>query len=496
MSTRRWPWLTSLPTPPHRPRRRPRVGPHHGRPAVLACALVLAVIGAIGAIAVPASAQQSLRLQYRTSATGATADQVEPWFNLLNDSSGAVPLNEVKIRYYFKADSPTQQYRFACSWAVVSCSTVTGTFGTISPGTSTADRYLEVGFTSGSLAPGAQTGDLQLRFYRADWQRINQSDDYSFAPDRTSYGDWTKVTVYRNGTLVWGTAPTGGDPTETPTATPTVTPTTPGGDGVVFDDFSYTDSNDPAITAHNWTVRSYVGGPGVPGASWPKGNVTFPTISGANKAMQLRAVTDGTASGTQQAELYHQRKFFEGTYAARVKFSDAPASGPDGDNVVQTFFTITPLAFDLDPDYGELDFEYLPNGGWGAQGPIMYTTTWETYRNDPWLAVNTHTETVTSYDGWHTLVMQVSGGTVRYYIDGALFAEHGGIYYPETPMSVNFNLWFINDGLLGSSAQRSYVEQVDWFYHTKNEVVSPAQVDARVNGYRSSSTTWVDTVAG
>ncbi|GAA2845877.1 cellulose binding domain-containing protein [Streptosporangium fragile] len=445
----------------------------------------------IGAVAAPADAAQPLRLQYKTSATGATADQAEPWFTLVNDGGSAVSLSGVKIRYYFKADTGATQYRFACSWAVVSCSTVTGAFGTISPGTATADRYLEVGFTSGSLAPGAQTGDLQLRFHRADWQRLTQSDDYSFGAARTTYGDWAKVTVYHNGTLVWGTAPTGGDPSPSPTVT--ITPT-PGGGGVVFDDFAYSDADDPTITAHHWTVRTNSGGPGVPGASWPKQNVTFPTVSGTNKALQLKAVTDGTAAGTRQSEFLHQRKFLEGTYAARVKFSDAPVSGPDGDHVVQTFFTITPLAFDMDPDYSEQDFEYLPNGGWGEPANIMYATSWETYRNEPWEAVNVHTEVRQSYAGWHDLVLQVSGGQIRYYIDGALFTEHGGVYYPETVQSVNFNLWFINGGLVGSSTPRDYVQQVDWFYHAKNEVVSPAEVLNRVNGYRSASTTWVDTV--
>ena len=33
-------------------------------------------------------------------------------------------------------------------------------------------------------------------------------------------------------------------------------------------------------------------------------------------------------------------KFKNGTCAARVRFADAPASGPDGDHLVQTFFTI------------------------------------------------------------------------------------------------------------------------------------------------------------
>ncbi|MEO3813674.1 cellulose binding domain-containing protein [Sphaerisporangium sp. B11E5] len=454
--------------------------------------LVSALLAALAAViaAGPAGAAVSLRLQYKTSATGATADQVEPWFNLISTGTTAAPLSGIKIRYYFKADSSTQQYRFACSWAVVSCSTVTGTFGTITPGTATADRYLEVGFTSGTLAAGAQTGDMQLRFHRADWQRITQSDDYSFGAARTTYADWTKVTVHQNGTLLWGTAPTGGGPT----VTPTVTPTGGGNAGVVFDDFTYTSADDPNIASHRWTVRTNSGGPGVPGASWPKNNVSFPSIATGNQALQLRAVSDGTSGGTQQAEFLHQRKFLEGTYAARVKFSDAPVSGPDGDHIVQTFFTITPLAADLDPGYSEQDFEYLPNGGWGEPSAIMYATSWETYRNDPWLAVNVHNEVRAGYDGWHDLVLQVSGGTIRYYIDGALFAEHGGDYYPETVQSVNFNLWFISGGLVGSSTQRAYHQQVDWFYHAKNEVVSPAQVLSRVNAYRASSTRWVDTV--
>ncbi|RCG32831.1 hydrolase [Sphaerisporangium album] len=460
----------------------------------LAAALLAATAGL--ASAGPAGAAQSLRLQYKTSATGATADQVEPWFTVVNDGASAVPLSGVKIRYYFKADSAAQQYRFACSWAVVSCSTVTGTFGTVSPGTATADRYLEVGFTSGSLAPRASTGDLQLRFYRSDWQRITQSDDYSFSAARTTYADWDKVTVYQNGALAWGTAPAGGNPSPTPTVTPTVSPPPTGNAGVVFDDFNYANADDANITAHHWTVRTNSGGPGVPGASWPKNNISFPSIATGNQALQLKAVSDGTAAGTQQAEFLHQRKFLEGTYAARVKFSDAPLSGPDGDNIVETFFTITPLNADLDPDYSEQDFEYLPNGGWGEQGNIMYTTSWETYRNDPWLAVNVHNEVRASYDGWHDLVLQVSGGKIRYYIDGALFAEHGDIYYPETVQSVNFNLWFISGGLVGSSTQRTYVQQVDWFFHAKNEVVSPSQVVDRVNGYRASSTRWVDTVPG
>ncbi|MEN3534623.1 hypothetical protein AAH991_05880 [Microbispora sp. ZYX-F-249] len=91
-------------------------------------------------------------------------------------------------------------------------------------------------------------------------------------------------------------------------------------------------------------------------------------------------------------------------------------------------------------------------------------------------------------------MLQVSGGTVRYFIDGTLFAEHGGDYYPETPQSVNFNLWFISGGLLGSATPRVYTQQVDWFYFSKNEAVAPAEITSRVNAFRSAGTTWKDTV--
>ncbi|WP_422641144.1 cellulose binding domain-containing protein, partial [Streptomyces glaucescens] len=185
--------------------------------AVLATAAVTA-LGAAALAALPgtATAAGGLTVQYRTSASGASADQSEPWFKVRNTATTALPLSEVKVRYYFKADSPHAVYRFACSWAAKGCAHITGTFGTLAHPTDTADRYLEIGFTSGagSLAPGTDTGDMQLRFYQSTWQPVRQSDDYSFGASQTAYGDWTKVTATRAGSLVWGTAPAGNNPTD------------------------------------------------------------------------------------------------------------------------------------------------------------------------------------------------------------------------------------------------------------------------------------------
>lgn len=467
-------------------------------------ALALALTAGLGSVALTAlpagAAADSVKVQYRTSAGGATADQVEPWFKVVNNGTAAVALNQVTLRYYFKADGPNTQYRFACSWAVKGCANITGTFGTPATPTATADRYLEISFTAGagSLAPGADTGDMQLRFHRADWQTVNQADDYSFDASRTTYGDFGKVTAKLGGATVWGTAPGGNtpdpDPTPTPTG-PTPTPTDPGPAGAtLFDDFAYASHTDPTIAAHGWSVRSNAGGPGVPGATWAPENVTF-GLEGGNSIMNLETSTAGTGESTRHTEvLTRASKFKNGTYAARVKFSDAPTYGPDGDHLVQTFFTINDLKAPMADDYAEYDFEYLPNGGWGEPANILYTTSWETYRPDPWEAVNQHSEARTSYAGWHDLVLTIDDHALTYYVDGQLFGTHDARYLPERPMSINFNQWLIDLGGQPGSAPRSYDQKVDYVLHVKDQVLTPAQVAAKVGAYRTAGTAFQDTV--
>jgi hypothetical protein len=264
--------------------------------------------------------------------------------------------------------------------------------------------------------------------------------------------------------------------------------------GRLFDDFAYSSSSDAALTRNGWVPRSNAGGPGVPGATWSAQNLSFPTADG-QKVLQLTSSTDGTAGGTNHAELFTaQKRYFEGTYASRVKFSDAPVSGADGDHINQTFFTISPLAYDLDPTYSELDIsEYLPNGGWGETGPINYQTTWYTYRNEPWFADNVHSEQRSSMNGWHNLVAQVAGGHVKYYIDGVLVGDHSGKFYPRQTMTINFNQWFI-DLATHTGGLSTYVQQVDWVLFAKNQVLSPAQVTSATAAHRAAGNTFTDTV--
>jgi len=272
--------------------------------------------------------------------------------------------------------------------------------------------------------------------------------------------------------------------------------------GAVFDDFNYSSATDASFTGNGWETRGESGGPGVSGATWSAKNITFPTVDG-QKVAQLSASTNGTASGTVQAEfLQTGERFKEGTYASRIKFHDAPTSGTDGDHINQTFFAIGPAQrYDYDPLYSELDFsEYLPNGGWGTDGPTNYQTSYNGFREDPWDARNKESSENASFDGWHNLVTQVADGHVKYYIDGVLEGDHTvdgqtGTYsvYPRQSMTVDYNMWLI-DTAGHSGGVSTYDEQVDWFYYAKNEVVSPADAVTRANAYRSAGTTHTDSL--
>lgn len=61
-------------------------------------------------------------------------------------------------------------------------------------------------------------------------------------------------------------------------------------------------------------------------------------------------------------------------------------------------------------------------------------------------------------------------------------------------MSINFNLWFIRDGLITSQEIREYAEDVDWVYFEGGQILSPRAVEGTVAQLRQSKVAFKDTV--
>ncbi|MEX2600580.1 MAG: cellulose binding domain-containing protein, partial [Balneolaceae bacterium] len=188
--------------------------------------VLYAILLVIGWIVFPlhTAEAQDLRLQYKANSTNSTSQTIDPFTNLYNDGGSAVDLEDVTIRYWFTSEPPGLDV-YEIFWAQIGAGNIFGNFGTIG-----GERYLEIGFTSGagSLAASSSTGEMQNRIRDDGWGNYNQSNDFSFDASKTSYSDHESITVYYQGSLVWGTPPAGTTEAESMEITQEPTTTTAG----------------------------------------------------------------------------------------------------------------------------------------------------------------------------------------------------------------------------------------------------------------------------
>jgi endoglucanase len=149
-----------------------------------------------------------IELRYSDTTIGTTQD-IRPHFKIYNNGTGTQDLAELKVRYYFTADG-SQSQGFNLDYAANNIA-VQSTFVAMTTPTATADHYLEMSLSGYSVAAGANSGEIQPRFHDSGYQvMFNQDNDYSYnSTAGGSFVDNMKMTVYRSGTLVWGTEPGG-----------------------------------------------------------------------------------------------------------------------------------------------------------------------------------------------------------------------------------------------------------------------------------------------
>ena len=92
---------------------------------------------------------------------------------------------------------------------------ITGAIKQIDEPVELADSYLEIGFTkdAGVLGAGSQTGEIQFSIEKVDYEKYNQSNDYSYL-NAKEFTENPNITVYVKSKLVYGDEPVeipGGD---------------------------------------------------------------------------------------------------------------------------------------------------------------------------------------------------------------------------------------------------------------------------------------------
>lgn len=145
-----------------------------------------------------------LSIQYEPGDTNLSNNKIKPYVRIYNEGSGSIPYADLKIRYWFTKEGSASPV-FNCDYAALGKSNVNGSF----VNTSGANYYLEVSFDSsaGSLLANDDSGNLKLRVTKSDWSDFDESDDYSFDDGISSYSEFANITLYQNGSLVWGVEP-------------------------------------------------------------------------------------------------------------------------------------------------------------------------------------------------------------------------------------------------------------------------------------------------
>jgi hypothetical protein len=160
---------------------------------------------------------------------------IRPQFAVVNRGKKNVPLAQLSLRYWYTADGTASgsdyqqtQLDYAAIGRLTNMKTsVVLSTGAVKPAQTGADTYLEVAFMGpDTLGPDeldvdkkplVSTQQIQIEVHWPGYTPpYDESNDYSYDGTKTAFADWPKVTLYQNGTLIWGIEPDGTKPSNDP----------------------------------------------------------------------------------------------------------------------------------------------------------------------------------------------------------------------------------------------------------------------------------------
>ncbi|MFH0241835.1 glycoside hydrolase family 6 protein [Streptomyces sp. HK10] len=151
------------------------------------------------------AATGDLEVLHRDNDASPGNNAIRPGLSVRNTSSVPVDLSDVTVRYWFTRDgsSPVSVW---CDHAVIGCGSLTYSVVETATPLQGADAFIDIGFTGGTLSPGAETGAIEVRVSKADWSDFDETDDHSHRSG-SGYLAAPTVTAYLDGSRAWGSEP-------------------------------------------------------------------------------------------------------------------------------------------------------------------------------------------------------------------------------------------------------------------------------------------------
>lgn len=149
----------------------------------------------------------NLKVQHLDGDNGQVSNNtIKPYLKIVNDDSVAVAYSELTARYWLTPENFTGINTWI-DYAQLG-SNVKMKYVALAVPRNGALGYVEYSFqpAAGNLTAGSNSGVIQSRLANSDWSNLDETDDYSHVKNQ-AYTANARITLYRNGQLIWGVEP-------------------------------------------------------------------------------------------------------------------------------------------------------------------------------------------------------------------------------------------------------------------------------------------------
>ncbi|GAB3739057.1 cellulose binding domain-containing protein [Spirosoma lituiforme] len=147
---------------------------------------------------------------YSAAKDSPATSQIQTRLELRNTGNVALPVGDLKLRYYFTSDN-NQLASIYVDYADIGASSVAARVIKLASPVDGADSYAELSFPGNTTQLNALSslGGIDFRLVRSDYGLFDQTNDYSYTSNYGSVGLNNKITTYLNNQLIFGTPPLG-----------------------------------------------------------------------------------------------------------------------------------------------------------------------------------------------------------------------------------------------------------------------------------------------